>query len=363
MFIKFPPAARALMAGLALGCASSCAPAAPPANVGALAHPAVQSATSLSAAMLAVTRAGSRLVAVGERGVVLLSDDNGGSWRQARTPVRASLTAVQFVDDQLGWAVGHLGVILHTSDGGQTWVRQLDGVQTAALFTQAAEVIVPPASAEPARAYARLLTQDGPDKPFLGLRFSDAKNGIVVGAYNLALVTHDGGSSWQPLSQILPNPRSLHLYGISKVDNTIVIVGEQGLILRSDDGGHSFSALPSPYKGSWFGVMSARDGAWIVYGLRGSAYRSTDRGSSWEQAQTGVPASLTSGLLLHDGSLLLVTQTGDLLYSTNGGRSFEPRSAAAPTAIADVAQAADGSLTFATLRGPMRDPTRGAASR
>lgn len=359
MFIKIPLVPRALMAGLALGCASHCIAVASPADLGALKHPAVLSSTSLSAAMLAVTRVGSRLVAVGERGVILLSDDNGGSWRQARTPVRASLTAVQFVDDQVGWAVGHLGVILHTRDGGLTWTRQLDGIQAAALFAQAAEAVTPPALVEPARAYARLLTQDGPDKPFLALRFSDAKNGIVVGAYNLALVTRDGGSSWQPLSQNLPNPRSLHLYGISRIDNTIVIVGEQGLILRSDDGGHSFSALPSPYKGSWFGVMSARDGAWVVYGLRGSAYRSTDRGGSWEKAQTGVPASLTGGLLLRDGSLLLVAQTGDLLYSADGGRSFEPRSAAMPTAIADVMEAADGSLTFATLRGPMRS----AASR
>ncbi len=54
----------------------------------------------------------------GERGIVLLSDDAGVSWRQAKVPVSVSLTAVQFVDAEQGWAVGHLGVVLHTQDGG-----------------------------------------------------------------------------------------------------------------------------------------------------------------------------------------------------------------------------------------------------
>ncbi|MES2943818.1 MAG: glycosyl hydrolase, partial [Pseudomonadota bacterium] len=45
---------------------------------------------ALGAATLAVTRAGKRLVAVGERGTVLLSDDNGVSWRQASVPVQAT---------------------------------------------------------------------------------------------------------------------------------------------------------------------------------------------------------------------------------------------------------------------------------
>ena len=48
-----------------------------------LAEAALQTPKAQGAAMLAVTRAGSRLVAVGERGTVLLSDDDGARWRQA----------------------------------------------------------------------------------------------------------------------------------------------------------------------------------------------------------------------------------------------------------------------------------------
>src|SRR5438128_3555138 len=44
---------------------------------------------------MAVTRAGLRLVMVGEHGIVLLSDDGGRSFRQAKSvPVQSTLTAV-----------------------------------------------------------------------------------------------------------------------------------------------------------------------------------------------------------------------------------------------------------------------------
>src|SRR4051794_13611808 len=72
-----------------------------------LSEPAVQSAKALGAATLAVTRAGPRLVAVGERGTVLLSDDAGASWRQAPVPVQVTLTTVRFIDERTGWAAGH----------------------------------------------------------------------------------------------------------------------------------------------------------------------------------------------------------------------------------------------------------------
>ena len=63
------------------------------------------------------------VVAVGERGHVLVSGDEGRSWRQADVPSRALLTGVFMHDARLGWAVGHDEVVLRTRDGGLTWER------------------------------------------------------------------------------------------------------------------------------------------------------------------------------------------------------------------------------------------------
>src|SRR5471032_3129385 len=72
--------------------------------------------------LLDATYAGSRIVTVGEHGIVLLSDDDGATYRQASAvPASATLTAVHFANARDGWAVGHWGEILATTDGGEHW--------------------------------------------------------------------------------------------------------------------------------------------------------------------------------------------------------------------------------------------------
>ena len=321
--------------GAALLSAAACAAAAdalPP----ALTQAALQTPRALGAATLAVARAGARLVAVGERGTVLLSDDNGASWRQAQVPVQCALTAVRFADERHGWAVGHLGVVLHSDDGGATWVKQLDG-QRAAELTQQQRLIA-----------------EGPDKPFLDIEAVSATKAYVVGAYGLAFVTEDGGAHWQPLLARLPNPKGLHLYGVRALGDSVVIAGEQGLLLRSTDGGASFSAVASPYKGSFFGLLASRSGTLVAYGLRGHAYRSADRGASWDKAETGVAVSISAGTELADGTLALLAQTGELLASRDDGRSFQRQGARDNVPATGVAPAADGQRVIASLRGMRR---------
>lgn len=323
------------------------APARPP----ALDRPAAPSAKAASAAKLAVARAGHRMLAAGDRGIVVYSDDGGSTWRQAKTPTSASLTAMQFVTDQLGWAVGHMGVVLQTSDGGQTWVKQLDGLRAA----QQALADARNRGDERAVQDAERLLADGADKPFLDLHFLDARTGFIVGAYNLVFRTDDGGATWRPWQSHVANPKGLHLYGVRAVGGALFIAGEQGLLLRSDDGGNSFAALPSPYRGSWFGLLATRDGGVLAYGLRGSAYLSADQGRSWQKAETGTPVAISAGQQLADGRIVLVSQAGEIMLSRDQGRSFAPVPDKVGLPLAGVAQAPDG-LVLASLRGVLHVP-------
>ena len=52
--------------------------------------------------LVAVASAGNRLVAVGEEGVIIYSDDNGQSWTQAQVPVSVNLTCVRFATPMQG---------------------------------------------------------------------------------------------------------------------------------------------------------------------------------------------------------------------------------------------------------------------
>lgn len=325
---------------------TSVATAGPPA---ALAEPALVSPKALGAATLAVARAGDRLVAAGERGTVLLSDDGGKAWQQAAVPVRAGLTTLRFVDAQNGWAAGHLGVILKTSDGGKTWTKQLDGLQ-AARATLAA------ASDDASRRAAQRLVEEGADKPWFDLDAIDAQHAVAVGAYGLAMATRDGGKTWEALPTRAANPRGLHLYGVRVVDGQWFIAGEQGLLLRSTDGGASFAALASPYKGSFFGLLASRAGTLLAYGLRGSVFRSADAGASWDKVELGTPLSLQAGIEQR-GELTLLAQSGELFSSTDDGLSFTRKAPpAGPLPAAGLAAAPDGAWVIASLRGTRRAP-------
>jgi photosystem II stability/assembly factor-like uncharacterized protein len=242
--------------------------------------------------------------------------------------------------------VGHLGVILHTDDAGLRWALQLDGVRAAQLRLDAALA----AGDDAAIARARRLVEEGPDKAFFDVDFADARNGIAVGAYGMAFATSDGGARWTPLSARLPNPKALHLYGVRRVGEAVFIVGEQGLLLRSLDGGASYAALASPYKGSLFGLLASGD-ALIAYGLRGNAFRSVDRGESWARIDTGVPVSLSAGVDLGAQGLVLVSQTSDVLISRDGGASFRRLPSREPTPATAVAANERGELVIAGLRG------------
>lgn len=350
---------------LAAACLLLTGPAAadrpPPA---ALDHPAVHSVRAARMAMLDIARAGDRLVAVGEAGVVLFSDDHGKSWGQAEVPVSVSLTAVQFIDARLGYATGHMGVVLRTEDGGAHWRKVFDGVQAARLVLEQARAHRAQLSAdvpqdqvhaaERALRDAERLVADGPDKPLLGLSFANAQDGFVFGAYNLMFRTTDGGTTWAAWQDRVDNPDGFHLYGMARTGDALVLAGEQGLLLRSTDGGETFVPLASPYKGSFFGITATSGGSVIAYGLRGNAWRSDDRGAHWTKIATDVPVAFSAATRLPDGRMALASQGGAVLIGSAAGEGFASLPDAPALPLSGLTQAGDGTLVAASLAGVQR---------
>jgi len=318
-------------------------------------QPSIISSMAAQSVMLSVARAGHRLVAVGERGFIIVSDDNGVSWSQVGSPVSVTLVKVRFIDDVEGWAVGHAGVVLHTRDGGLSWNKQLDGVQAAEIeFQEAKQATEGSDDAEKMQerlAQAQQLVDDGPDKPLLDTLFLDAKNGLVVGAYGLAFVTHDGGLSWQSIRSRIDNPNGLHLYSIERVGGDLFIAGEQGTLLRSSNEGKTFEPLTSPYEGTTFGLQATNSNFIVAFGLRGKAFESKDRGDTWQPLDTLQPVTLTSGLSLADGSVLLTDESGRVLRFVDGNTKAAVLQIAQPSYFTGMAQAANGNLIISSARG------------
>ncbi|KAB2928038.1 MAG: glycosyl hydrolase [Dechloromonas sp.] len=286
--------ALALLALLTIGgtaCAQSAAPVAgQPLSV----RPAAQSTAAVLAPMLGATRAGKRIVAVGDFGIVLLSDDDGKSFRQAAgVPVSTTLTAVSFADDKHGWAVGHWGVILHSEDGGENWKIQR--------------------------------SDTGEDRPLFSVHFFDAREGIAVGLWSLVLKTRDGGKSWEALTMPAPpegGRGDRNLFRIfASPQGSLFVAAERGAVLRSDDRGQSWRYLNTGYNGSFWAGIALADGTLAVAGLRGTLYRSSDDGRTWQNVPTGSKSSLTD-LVAVGNKLIGVGLDGVQIESSDRGASF-----------------------------------------
>lgn len=272
------------------------------------------------APLVGIARAGSRLVAVGDYGVIVLSDDGGKTWRQASSiATRSMLTAVTFADAKLGWAVGHGGTVLHTADGGETWTR----IDSAAS-----------------------------DVTLLSAWFEDAKHGIVAGAFGFAMATDDGGKTWKEFAVGEGDDRDRHLNAIFALPGgPLFIAAEAGTLFRSTDSGRTWTTLRLPYNGSLWGGLALRDGTAIVFGMRGHALRSTDQGRSWTDAVTGTDQSWSGGLQLADATVVLVGLGGAVAKSTDGGRSYRTTIRPERQTSAAVAEGAAGQLVIVGLTG------------
>lgn len=269
-----------------------------------------------------LAREGSRLVAVGEQGRVFTADSAEGPWSE--TPIEpqrgSTLSAVRFVGEGVAVAVGHDSWIVRSEDGGRSWQ----------------EVFF-----DPERSEALL----GVAGPFDGKLFA-------FGAFGQFLTSVDQGRSWQrgslaeagkggvaeaaapapdPNADPFANAASAasgisdrHLNAMARApDGSLIVVGERGLIAKSNDGGASWRTLPEIYAGSFYGVLVLPSNRLLVFGMRGHAFYSDDLGQTWHEAGIPGPDSLYAGAVAEDGAVMLAGANNTVLISRDGGANFK----------------------------------------
>lgn len=258
--------------------------------------------------LLDIDKVGQQLIAVGERGHIILSED-GKSWSQQPVPSISTLTALSFIGEK-GWVVGHDATILHLPKAGDEWQVQ--------MFDPDLE------------------------RPLLDVLFFDESHGITVGAYGTFFRTIDGGESWQTelhpeflhpddqayleeikledeefykeeLASILP-----HLNRISLSNGTLFLAGETGLLASSNDFGKSWQRIEIDYQGSFFDVKKTADDKLIAAGLRGNLFEYVSESGSWSSIDSGSKASLNSIVLLANQSVLVVGNNGNMVCIDGG---------------------------------------------
>lgn len=252
---------------------------------------------------------GTRQVAVGERGTILLSDDQGSSWQEAAVkPKRhVTLTSLVAVSAEELLAVGHDGLILRSQDAGSSW-REV-------------------------RYDAEL------GEPLLGVWAADGNQVLAFGSFGKFYQSDDAGLSWRTLPLEVD---SAHLNGMDGgADGRRMLVGEQGLVLRTFDHGQHWQTLPAFYNGSLFGVIRLSADRWVTYGMRGHVFVSDNFGESWEEVKTGSQLPLYGHVRLPDKAGVLIVGAGSTLVSLDSRGRF----------VGARREAGQGTLTSAIVIG------------
>ena len=248
---------------------------------------------SMSLMLDVTTSPSGQLFAAGSRGHILYSND-WKTWTQVLTPTKQNLSAIYFATDSKGWAVGHDATILSTKDSGKSWIKQYRAPEK--------------------------------EQPLFDVLFRDENEGMAIGAYGLFLTTKDGGNTWkdQYIEDLDDETYGLpHFYKIKAFSPRIYyMVGEAGLVARSDDAGKSWRRLKTPYSGSFFNILVTNRNSLIVVGLRGALYRSEDAGATWKVVKNESVASLSGITQLDNGTIVVAGMEGAFLYSKDDGKTF-----------------------------------------
>ncbi|MEB2517128.1 YCF48-related protein [Pseudomonas sp. YuFO20] len=267
--------------------------------------------------LLNIADSGKHLVAVGERGVVMIADERSREWRSVRSDTTRTLSGVAFASAEIGVAVGHGGTLIRTEDGGSHWTS----VETEANGDS-----------------------------LLGVAALGEGRMAAWGAFGLYLLSKDNGASWVRLP-VLDNDFDRHISQIRVLaGGDCLMVGESGTLARSRDHGETWQAMQSPYAGSLFGALQLHNGDLLVYGMRGNLWLSSDDGQTWTKRDTATTFAFNGAVQLKSGRVLVFGNSGLMLASDDQGRNFQTQPST-HTSLAKALQLADGQLLTVGDRG------------
>lgn len=148
-------------------------------------------------------------VAVGANGTILKTTDGGETWETLSSPFDDDLEGVACLEDDVIVAVGHSGRIMRSMDGGMMWANIEHPAGSVILY----DVDIDPASGQ----------------------------GLIAGMGNLIMWTEDAGATWEYVDGGLMNS----YYGAFMNDDDFGIVAGKNAIMQpllgyTDDGGESW---------------------------------------------------------------------------------------------------------------------------
>lgn len=230
------------------------------------------------------------LLAVGERGIIVRSIDNGVTWKQMPSPVDITLTSVLFETGKRVWAVGQAATILRSDDGGKSW--KIVNYKPSDL-----------------RYYLKVAVREG----VIYVLSSDGE----------LWLSRDAGANWEMTTlesgEVVP-----HLFSLAFVGEAGLISAEQGSVFMRGTHSEPWRPLAIAYHGSFFGVVPFA-GQFLLFGMSGRAFLVSADGKSQRSIDTRTTQFLLDAVVIPEknqavvvgrgGAIIIIGMDGQVLES------------------------------------------------
>lgn len=241
---------------------------------------------------------------------------------------KTEFTDIQFIGE-IGWAVGRNGVLLYTDDGGASWQLEKWG---SFGFRDIHMLSVKKGFIAADNGY--LFRTDDGGETWQAIEFENFSSnlnsvtfhnntGVVTTDRGGVITTYDAGKTWK-LGYLAEARKKNRWVNINRAfllnDYNIWIVGDEGLILNSTDGGRSWDNHRFMER-SYLAVHFISDNAGFIGGEKGTILVTDDGGEKWTRVKVSTPR--INDMVAFGSGIVAVGENGTVLRSDAHGRRWQ----------------------------------------
>ena len=261
-----------------------------------------------------ITFGNNTFVAVGERGTVRYSSDNGSSWDNGTSGTTREFYEIAYGDNTFV-AVGQSGRHSYSSNNGTSWDNgtwsDTDHV-TGVEFGN--NIFIGSSSTNLTKS-----TDNGANWTPIGagLKVYDVAFGnsifVACGAEGAIVTTSDNGSSWTTRTS---GASTSTLYGITFGNNQFFSVGSSGKLIKSINNGSSWSTVDSTVTKSLYSIVFGNS-TFVGVGYK-TVIVSTDNGSTFTEKEN----TLTFNDVTYGNGVFVAVGDNEIIYTSTDGDTW-----------------------------------------
>lgn len=304
--------------------------------------------------------------ACGDGSVVLKTTNAGTSWTAVSPPATpGNFVQLQFISENTGFLLDKVNHILHkTTNGGTSWETYLDessyGTFNSFQMIDGDDGWIGTSEGTVIRITGGIFSYQRAmwGLPVELIRFFDINNGVAIRNGQVKYTTN-GGVAWDTvIGSIDFSPYHVN-YSTS---NNITVVGSGEGIAISTNGGQTWSSPVTDALQVLYAVTFTNSTHGLINGDSGAQYRTTDGGASWTKTSS-IASEVQLNTVAFTGELtgFAAGGSGRLLRTTDGGTTWTVQTIVTNESIFKLFFV-NSSIGFATAQTKMMKTINGGAS-